>query len=406
MSKQHPKTVLCVACYFKGIEFMEEMHQLGVKVLLLTGLALKDRDWPHESITEFFYIPDEGDDWDINMVYKGLSAVYQKQKIDFIVALDDFDVEKAAALREHFRISGMSESNARLFRDKLAMRVKAQALGIPVPTFTSLFNDQEINEFADTVPAPWLIKPRLQASATGIIKIHSKEELWEVIHRLGDDRSFHLLERFAPGAVYHVDALTYKSDVIFAKAHQYMDTPMEVAHEGGIFRTHTVERGSKDEQKLLELHQKLIEGFGLAYSASHTEFIKDQETGIFYFLETASRVGGAHTSDLVEASSGINLWKEWAKIELAMVTDDSYQLPEISNSYSGTVLSLAKQETPDTSAYQDSEIWMRLDGMKNHVGFILKSDNLQHLTKLMRNYATRIYQDFHAQMPITEKPLH
>ncbi len=407
MSEQNPKTVLCVACYFKGAEFMQEAKKLGCRVLLLTGLELKDRNWPHESIDEFFYVPGEGESWDMDMVYKGLNAVYAKHTIDFIVALDDFDVEKAASLREHFRMKGMGETRARLFRDKLAMRQKAKDAGIPVPAFISLFNDAQINEFADTVSAPWLIKPRMQASATGIVKVHSKEELWNVIHhKLGDERCYYLLEKFAPGAVYHVDALTYEGEVIFARSNKYMDTPMEVAHGGGIFRTHTVEFASDDNKKLLQLHQQLIKSFGLQYSASHTEFIKDHQTGEFYFLETASRVGGAHTADLVEASSGINLWREWAKIELAVVTGQPYELPEVEYDYAGTMLSLAKQEHPDTSAYNDPEIWMHLDQMKHHVGFILKSDQQARIIELMESYATRFFQDFHAQMPIQEKPSH
>ncbi len=63
------------------------------------------------------------------------------RKIDRVVALDDFDVEKAAILREHFRIPGMGQTTARYFRDKLAMRVQARDAGIKVPAFIGLFND-------------------------------------------------------------------------------------------------------------------------------------------------------------------------------------------------------------------------------------------------------------------------
>ena len=42
----------------------------------------------------------------------------RSKKIDRIVALDDFDVEKGAYLREHFQISGMGQTTARHFRDK------------------------------------------------------------------------------------------------------------------------------------------------------------------------------------------------------------------------------------------------------------------------------------------------
>ncbi len=37
----------------------------------------------------------------------------------------------------------------------------------------------------------------------------------------------------------------------------------------------------------------------------------------FYFLEIAARVGGALTSlTLWKAASGINLWREWARLEI------------------------------------------------------------------------------------------
>ena len=52
--------------------------------------------------------------------------------IDRIVPLDDYDVETAAALREHLRVPGMGDTTARYFRDKLAMRVQARDRGLQV----------------------------------------------------------------------------------------------------------------------------------------------------------------------------------------------------------------------------------------------------------------------------------
>ena len=89
-----------------------------------------------------------------------------------IVALDDFDVEVAAHVREHFRLPGRNESNARLFRDKLAMRHKARELGVRIPEFVGIFNHAEVARFLAVVPPPWLLKPRSQASAAGIRKLH------------------------------------------------------------------------------------------------------------------------------------------------------------------------------------------------------------------------------------------
>ena len=292
-------------------------------------------------------------------------------KFDIFVALDDFDVEHVAFLREYFRIPGMGETTARYFRDKLAMRIKAQTEGVPVPQFTALFHDADINHFADTVPAPWLVKPRMQASATGITKIYNKDHLWEVLNKLGGERHEYLLERFAPGAVYHVDSLTYEGKVIFSRVSQYLDTPFEVAHGGGIFRSHTIEIGSPEDLALQKLNVDVMKAFGMQYSASHSEFIKCNEDGKYYFLETASRVGGANLAEMVQFASGINLWSEWAKIEAAVFTGKKYKLPKVKQDHAGIIVSLSKYEKPDNSTFEDKEIVWRMN-KKHHIGLILQ----------------------------------
>ena len=398
-------TFLCIASYFKGGEFLVQCKAAGAKVFLLTDKKLENENWPHESIDECFYMESEQmGEWDMQTLIKGLAYTMRSKKIDRIVALDDFDIEKAAELREHFRIPGMGQTTYRHFRDKLAMRMKAQEAGIPVPAFSSLFNDDDVNRYADSVPAPWVVKPRSEASATGIKKVYSKDELWKVLHELGDERDLFLIEKFTPGDVYHVDALSVQGELAFVRSSRYLDTPMEVAHGGGIFRTVTVEFGSDDAKGLEAINDKLMKAFGMNYSASHSEFIKSKEDGQFYFLETASRVGGAHIAEMVEASSGINLWGEWAKMEVALATSQVYKMPKAEDNYSGLIVSLAREKHPNTSSFTDQEIWWRMNSKEYHIGFIVKSKSQSRVLELLDKYAGRIANEFHAALPISDKP--
>jgi hypothetical protein len=400
----NPPTFLCIASYFKGQEFLIQCKAAGAKVFLLTDKKLEHEAWPRESIDECFYMEaDELGVWNMEHLIKGLAFTMRSKKIDRMVALDDFDVEKAAALREHFRIPGMGQTTHRYFRDKLAMRMRAAEAGIPVPAFSSLFHDEEVNEYARTVSPPWVVKPRSEASATGIKKVHHIDELWQVIHELGEERDLFLIEKFTPGDVYHVDALSIDGEVAFARSSKYVNTPLEVAHGGGIFRTVTVEFGSEDEKGLAAINADLMRAFGMNYSASHSEFIKSKENGQFYFLETASRVGGAHIAEMVQASSGINLWGEWAKLEVAKVTGAAYQLPKVENNYSGLIVSLAREEYPDTASFADEEIWWRMN-KKYHIGLIVKSESQSKIFELLDKYAGRIANEFHAAIPIGKKP--
>jgi biotin carboxylase len=395
-------TFLCISSYEKGHDFMRECKANGCRVILLTCESLKDGDWPRDSIDDTFYIPDKNKAWELKDAIYGVSFIARSEKIDRIVALDDFDVEKAASLREHLRVPGMGDTTARYFRDKLAMRIQAKSKGIPVPEFLQVLNYNEINEFTAQVPFPYMIKPRMMAGAHGLKKVSNKEELWNTIDELGNEQSFFLIERFLTGNIYHVDTIVYQNEIRFALASKYGKPPFEVAHSGRVFTSRTVERGSECERNLLELNEKVIKAMGLLMGVSHTEFIESDEDGKFYFLETSARVGGAHIADLVEAASGINLWREWARIEI-LRGGGEYEYPQVTNDYAGIIQSLAKQEWPDLSAYDEPEVKWKLN-KKFHAGLIVSSKKRDRIEKLLDDYTERFYEDFFATAPMKEKP--
>lgn len=395
-------TVLCVSSYEKGHDFLRECKDQGCRVILLTSKSLEYASWPKEAIDEIFYMPDKNKVWEMRDVIYGVSFLARKEKIDRIVALDDLDVEKSAALREHLRVPGMGDTTARYFRDKLAMRVRAREMGIPVPEFIHVLNHDKINNFADRISFPYMIKARMLAGAHGLKKVHDKKDMWKKINQLGDEQSFFLMERFVPGNIYHVDSIIYENDVRFAIASQYGKPPFEVAHEGRVFTSRTIEKGTKIEQQLIELNERLLKALGLLRGVSHTEFIESEEDGILYFLETSARVGGANLSELVLAASGINLWREWAKIEILKGEGD-YQYPEVQDYHAGIITSLAKQEWPDLSTYDDPEIFWRLS-KPYHAGFVLRSKYYNVVGELLEKYTERFYKDFFTSAPMKERP--
>ena len=401
MPSSRPVTILCLASYEKGAEFMRECKRQGCRVLLLTSESIAKADWPRESIDDIFLIPDDNKKWKLDDVVKGVSYLARTEQIDRIVPLDDFDLETAAALREHMRVAGMGETTTRYFRDKLAMRMRATESGIPVPDFIHVLNYECLNEYLSRVAPPWLLKPRFEASATGIKKLNSVDEVWEAIDALGDRQSYYVLERFIPGDIYHVDSIVSEKEIIFAAAHRYGTPPLNVSHDGGVFTTSTVPRGSADESALFSINAEVLETKGLVRGVSHTEFIKGQEDGRFYFLETSARVGGANIVELIEAANGINLWCEWAKIEIAG-GEHAYQLPPLRQDYAGLIVSLARQKHPDTSQYNDAEIVWRMNKLY-HAGLIVMSPDSSRISHLLEEYTKRFYADFFATQPLPER---
>ena len=388
------KNFICISNYFKGNDFLINLKKQGNRVYLITSEKLREKPWAFDYIDEIFFMPGQDIDWNLDDLLVGVAGLMRERKIDGIVALDDFDVEKAAYLRENLRMPGMGQTTGRYFRDKLAMRMRAKDAGISIPAFSPLFNDDEINEYADTVSPPWVLKPRSEASASGIMKVHSKEELWRKIHELGNEnRIKYLVEQFKPGAVFHCDGLNWQGKTLFSITSQYLATPMEISQGGGIFRSANIPYNSVDDKAIKKMNEQVMKAFGMQHGANHTEFIKCNDDGKIYFLETASRVGGAHLAEMVEAASGVNLWGEWAKIEDALVKEKEYKLPTIKKEFAGIVLTLSKFEHPDLSGFNDSEVCFRVP-LEYHAGLIVKSDNHARVRELLDDYAERLIRDF------------
>jgi biotin carboxylase len=278
------------------------------------------------------------------------------------------------------------------------MRMRAQERGIPVPEFVPILNYDRIRDYLATVPPPWVLKPRLSASAIGIRMLERAEQLWPILDELGDRQSFHLLERFIPGDVFHVDSIVSEGAIRFAEAHGYLNPPFDVYHGGGLFATGTLENGSPEERGLTTLNASVARALGMVRGVLHTEFIRSASDGRFYFLETAARVGGAFIVEMIEAATGINLWREWARLEVANARGATYDPPPPRRGYAGLVISLAKQEWPDTSAYADREIVWRLK-KKHHVGLIVASPERARVTELISGYMGRFREEFYTSLP-------
>jgi biotin carboxylase len=391
---------LCIASYEKGQDFLRQCAELGVRPTLLTVEKLRDADWPRDVLEDVATMPP---DLTREQIVKTVAWMARGRRYDRVIALDEFDLEAAAEVREHMRIPGMGITTSGYYRDKLAMRTAARESGFLVPEFCPVLNYDELRQYMEHVPGPWLLKPRAEASALGIRKIEQPEQLWRSLDELGDRQSFFLLEKFVPGDIFHVDSIVSKSKVAFSVVHQYGRPPMQVMHEGGVFTTRTVDRASREWKDLSILNAALAPSMGMVRGVTHAEYIRSHADGKYYFLEIAARVGGAFISDLVAAATGVNLWREWARIEVAYLRGHRYVAPEPRKEYAGSVLCLAKTAEPDTSAFNAPEIVYRMK-KHHHAGLIVQSQNPERVRVLLEEYSGEFARRFLAALPPPDKP--
>ena len=67
------------------------------------------------------------------------------------------------------------------------------------------------------------------------------------------------------------------------------------------------------------------------------------------------------------------------------------------------MISLARQQEPDTAAYDDPEIVYRLK-KHHHAGLIVRSGSAERVEELLDDYGDRFLTDFYARMDAPDKP--
>jgi hypothetical protein len=397
--------VVCVASYFKGADFLRECREQGARVSSDYARAYGARVVARRGSRRHLLLPDDAG---AELVIHAAAHLSRETVIHALVALEEFDVVTVALAREHLRLPGMDSSRARRFRDKLAMRVRARDAGMRVPDFVPALQLSVDRRVHGSRRAAVGRQAALGRVLVGYTKVRdgrrglARDEALDAREALQDRSSYYLLEKFVAGEVFHVDSVVEDGRVIFHGASRYGRPPMSVAQEGGVFTTHTLEYDSAEHAELTRLNEELLRALGLECGAAHAEFIRGAEDGEFYFLEVAARVGGAHIAETLEAASGHNLWREWARVEVAHARGESV----------GTIDAAARVRrhralaraagTPGHVPYDDPEIVFRMD-KPYHVGLVVRSPELARVRELLDSYAERFARDFSAYVPPPER---
>ena len=226
--------------------------------------------------------------------------------------------------------------------------------------------------------------------------------MWPILEELGDARSNYLIERMIPGDVFHVDAIVSEKKVVFAEVHRLPEAPASRwCTRAADLRDAHVPRGSAVEKRSARGARAASSSTSASCAASRTPSSSaGRDDGKFYFLETAARVGGAHIADLVEASTGVNLWREWAKIEITQ-GESPYAPPVPARRDYGGLHRLASpgRRSPTRRPTTYPEIVWRLEGNPNHVGLIVRASTPERVEELLNELEPRVRQDFIASMP-------
>ena len=247
---------------------------------------------------------------------EAILAFAQEHGIDGVITdQTDIAVRSVAYVAEKMGLPGIGYETGLLFTDKSLMRARLAELGLPLlanKTVSSVgdavsFYRELCSTASDTAgPVRVIIKPLDTQGSRGVQVCAGEQEIrdkYEEAARWSGNRQV-IVEHFATGREFVVESLVLDHEyrTLCIGDTLYFDIPDAFAAKSRIFPT-TADDALR--QKVLDLDEKIITGFGLTQGITHSEYIMDGDE--VYLIETAARGGGVFiSSDLISLSSGLH----------------------------------------------------------------------------------------------------
>jgi biotin carboxylase len=232
-----------------------------------------------------------------------------------VLAIDDRGAAIAALTSAQLGIPFNDPNAARAARDKLVMRERLHAAGVPVPAFESFPAAARPESIAETVTYPCVVKPLLLSGSRGVIRANTPDEFivafaWtrSILEASGlsPDENDILVERFVAGVEVALDGLLTNGQLetlaLFDKPDP-LDGPF---FEETIYVTPS--RLPEDVQAAISARTaEAAAAIGLRTGPVHAELRFDRTTGDIWTIELAARSIGGLCSSVLEFGSGLSL---------------------------------------------------------------------------------------------------
>ena len=241
-----------------------------------------------------------------------LSAWLKGRNVDRIIANWEPLVVLAAKLRERFGIAGMSVDAVNGFRDKMLMKERVRAAGLRVPYAFRVRNTREIEEAAEKIGFPLILKPISGAGSADTYKVTSRVEL-ENVMRLMRHVTEASCEEFIEGEEFTYDTVCIDGVPVYENSAQYLPPPLIARSNEWVSPVIITVRNMAQLHAGVTLGRSVLKALGMGDGFTHMEWFLTSK-GEAVFGEIGCRAPGAHLVDQMNCTGDIDLFREWARV--------------------------------------------------------------------------------------------
>jgi hypothetical protein len=241
------------------------------------------------------------------MVEYHADRLHERYGFDAVVSMSEHDVLRMARMRQRWGLPGQQPDSALAFRDKVEMKRQLSSAGIPVARFQPVTNAGELLDLPRSFGYPFVIKPRREASATGVTIIRTADDLrayLETVEAARGDYELHLMaEEYLEHELYLFDGIVSDGRPAWSWA-SWMSS--NLGHRAGEpLVCDTMDVDDPLRWQIVELGTAALEALPLPeHAIFHMELFGTASRGLVV-NEVASRVGGARIDAMLAAAFGI-----------------------------------------------------------------------------------------------------
>ncbi len=327
-------------------EFVRGLKQAGATVVAI-GESTKDsldqelRDW----LYDYIEVPSVCDE---EAMVRAVKFVQSKMWVDRLEATIEAHIMPIAKVREICTIPGLSVETCFLCRDKPAMKQVLREAGVPCAQSLGSGDRSEIQQFANKVGYPLIIKPRSGAGASGTSKVNNDDELNMALDQSNIGQGGNVaVEEFIEGHEGFFDTITIDGEVKLEFITHYYPNVLEAMRHRWIspqfVATNRIDSAG-DYEEVKQMGRQVIEALKIGTAATHMEWFYGPKG--LKFSEIGCRPPGVKAWDIYNIANNIDLYHQWA-----MAITQGHVTSTPSRQYSAGIIALRPDRDGIISGY-------------------------------------------------------
>ncbi len=245
-------------------------------------------------------------------------ALHRKWDFDGVITLSEFDLLRAARLREAFGVPGQDVASATAFRDKVEMKRILSDAGVPLAAHAPVSNLTDLLGFVQRHGFPVVVKPRRGGGSMDVHVLHDDHDVESLLaanRDLGtDDGAQLMVEEFVEHELVHVDGIVVDGETRLMWPSTQGDSTCLDIKRGRALHSCLLDADDPMFEAARELTASALAALPCPDTFNfHAELFLTPD-GRLVFNEVASRLGGGMIEDVLTLGFGVFLLEAYVRI--------------------------------------------------------------------------------------------